>query len=75
MNLIEIYCLGVVTQALYYLIKRLMWDDKKVSDYKKGISDLEKETGLPVVVMAPFLIGLMCLLWPYILFERLFLKR
>ena len=75
MTLIQIYCAGVVTQALYYLIKRVFWSDVKIAKYNQGVDDLTKSEGLPVRKMVPFMLVLMCLLWPYMWFERLFLKR
>lgn len=76
MSLIEIYVLGIVVQAIYMAIKRLMWSPAKRQDFRKAWADICTEHGINVPMAVEFLmIALMCLLWPYIWFENLLLKR
>lgn len=76
MTLIQIYLLGIVVQAIYMAIKRLMWSQAKRQAFQKGWADICTKHGINLPIAVELLmIALMCLLWPYIWFENLLLKR
>ena len=76
MTLVEIYCIGAVTQALYMAIKWAGHGKEKRARLK---ADLDKKVGPDdakiVRTIAPFVIVLMILIWPYTLIGRFILKR
>lgn len=59
MTLIQIYLLGVCSEALYLFVKWCMWSKEKRS---KLMADLE---AIDAKHSAWWAIPLMCLLWPY----------
>lgn len=76
MSLIEIYCIGAVTQALYMAAK---WaghgKDKRAKLSAKLYKDVGADDAKLVRKMIPFVMVLMILVWPYTLIDRLLLKR
>lgn len=76
MTPIEIYCIGAVTQALYMAVKWAGHGKEKRARLK---ADLYKKVGPENAkiarAIAPFVIALMILIWPYTLIDRFILKR
>lgn len=76
MTPIEIYCIGAATQALYMAIK---WVGHGREKRAKLRADPDKKVGPEdakiVCAIAPFVIVLMILIWPYTLIDRFILKR
>lgn len=76
MTLIEIYCIGAVTQALYMAVK---WISHGKDKRERLSAKLDRELGTNdariVRMMIPFIVVLMILIWPYTMIDRFLLKR
>lgn len=72
MTLIQIYCIGAVTELLYMLVKRCTWSKQKAKECREGLKDFGFDNPVPIVC---FFVFISSAIWPYVWFERLFLKR
>lgn len=75
MTLIQIYCIGFVTQALYLTVTWFRKSKQAKDRFYAGLDDL-KQDGMPAPkTMVPFVAVLTCLIWPYFLIDKFILKR
>lgn len=76
MTLVEIYCIGAVTQALYMAVK---WAGHGKAGREKFFKELDEKAereGMPWArKITPYIVVLMILIWPYTLIDRFILKR
>lgn len=80
MGLVEIYCVGALTQAIYMAIQMIGAGKDKKAESKKFFAELDKEAareGIPFKAKkaVPFIIILMILIWPYVWIDKLLLKK
>lgn len=74
-ELIKIYCIGVIAEALYMAVKRATWSAEKLKRFNDEREQLDAKNGINSKNWIPVALVVMCLLWPYMWIDRLLLKR
>lgn len=75
MTLVQIYCIGFVTQALWLTVTWLRKSKQAKDKFYERLDEIDGQDIISPRKMFPFVAVLTCLIWPYFLIDKFLLKR